>query len=64
MSKVSIIIPVYNSFKLMKNCLAALEKQTYKDFEVIIIDDCSTDNTFDELKKYAQDSELILSYIV
>lgn len=59
MSKVSIIIPVYNSFKLMKNCLAALEKQTYKDFEVIIIDDCSTDNTFDELKKYAQDSELI-----
>lgn len=41
----SIIIPAYNVCDYIKECLESLEKQTYKDFEVIIVDDGSTDDT-------------------
>ncbi|MDQ2085662.1 glycosyltransferase family A protein [Herbivorax sp. ANBcel31] len=55
---VSIIIPCYNSFKLMGRCLESLENQTYKNFEVIIIDDCSTDNSYNDLLKYKETSNI------
>lgn len=58
MPKFSIIIPCYNSYKYMGKCLETLENQTFKDFEVIIIDDKSTDNSYKELKKYAENSKL------
>lgn len=41
----SIIIPAYNVSEYIKECLESLETQTYKDFEVIIVDDGSTDDT-------------------
>lgn len=44
---VSIIIPVYNAEKYIYYALESIVKQTYKNFEVIIIDDCSTDNSID-----------------
>lgn len=47
--KFSIITANYNGFVLMKRYFNCLHKQSYKNFEVIIIDDCSTDNSFDEL---------------
>ena len=43
--KVSIIIPVYNVEKYIERCLESISKQKYKDFEVIIINDGSIDNT-------------------
>lgn len=43
--KVSVIVPVYNGEKYIKKCLNDLMNQTYKNYEVIIIDDGSTDNT-------------------
>jgi hypothetical protein len=43
--KVSVIIPTWNHAKELMDCLSALEAQTYRDFEVIIVDDASTDNT-------------------
>lgn len=43
---VSIIIPVYNGEKYIKQCLESIFVQTFTDFEVIIIDDGSTDGTF------------------
>jgi glycosyltransferase involved in cell wall biosynthesis len=42
---ISVIIPTYNREKSLKRCLRSLENQTFKDFEVIICDDGSTDNT-------------------
>ena len=43
--KVSIIIAVFNEEKYISRCLESLAKQSYKDFEIIVIDDGSTDNT-------------------
>ncbi len=51
MKKVSVVIPVYNEEAVIGDCLKSLEKQAYEDFEVIIIDDGSTDKTLDILSK-------------
>ncbi len=45
MHPISVIIPTYNGEKKLPNLLAALEKQTISDFEVVIVSDGSTDNT-------------------
>lgn len=58
MCEISIVIPCYNSFSLMNECLNSLEKQTFKNFEVIIIDDCSTDDTYEQLNNYRKNSKL------
>lgn len=50
---ISVVIPTYNRADSLKNCLNSLKKQIFKDFEVIIVDDGSKDNTkevFDLLK--------------
>ena len=43
--KISVIIPVYNAEKYLPVCLESLAAQTMQDFEVIIVDDCSTDSS-------------------
>ena len=43
--KISVIIPLYNAEKYLGVCLESLLIQTFQDFEVIIVDDCSTDNS-------------------
>ncbi len=49
---VSIIIPVYNASKTIDKCLKSVLGQTLKDIEVIVINDCSTDDSLKKLKKY------------
>ena len=44
MSKVSIIVPVYNTSSKLHKCLDSLVNQTIKDIEIIIVNDGSTDN--------------------
>ena len=56
MAIVSIIIPIYNTEKYIKQCLESCINQTYKDFEVIIIDDKSTDNTLNITKNILSSS--------
>ena len=58
--KYSIVTPMYNSFSLMKRYFASLCQQTYKNFEVIIVDDCSSDDSYEELCKYAEVSPLTI----
>lgn len=41
----SIIIPAYNAEKYLPECLASVDAQTFKDYEVVIVDDGSTDET-------------------
>ncbi len=60
MPKFSIITPQYNSFHLMDEYFRSLESQTFKDFEVIIVDDCSTDDSYESLKDYIGQSSLVV----
>lgn len=53
MPKVSVVIPVYNAEKYLRQCLDSVVNQTLKDIEIICIDDCSTDNSLKILKEYA-----------
>lgn len=43
---ISIIIPAYNASKTIKQCLASISNQNYQDFKIIVVDDGSTDNTW------------------
>lgn len=43
MEKMSIIVPIYNSEKTLKSCLKSILNQTYKNLDIILIDDGSTD---------------------
>lgn len=53
MPKVSVIIPVYNTEKYLRKCLDSVCNQTLSDIEIICVNDCSTDNSFEILKEYA-----------
>ena len=48
----SIIIPCFNASKYIDRCIKSIFKQTYKNYEVILVDDCSSDETFKILNKY------------
>lgn len=50
--KFSIIIPTYNRAELLKRCLNSLVEQTFKDFEVLVCDDGSVDNTKEIVKEF------------
>jgi glycosyltransferase involved in cell wall biosynthesis len=50
--KVSIIIPVYNGKKTLEKCINSVINQTYQNWELIIVNDLSTDNTHEIIEKY------------
>ena len=52
-NKVSIITPVYNSENYLRECIDSVLSQTYKDFEHILVDDCSNDNSATIITDYA-----------
>lgn len=52
--KVSIVIPVYNRENLIKETIESALSQTYEDYEVVIVDNCSTDQTFEVIKETVQ----------
>lgn len=60
--KVSIITPVYNCEKLIKETINCVLKQTYKNFEMILVDDCSIDNSAKIIKKFIEKDERIKYY--
>ena len=51
---ISIIVPVYNTAPYLPQCLDSLVNQTYRDIEIICVNDGSTDNSPDILKAYAE----------
>lgn len=57
MKKISLIIPCYNCEKTIKRCLDSVFSQDYKNLEVLVINDGSTDNTLELLSSYAQAHE-------
>ncbi len=57
--KITIIIPVYNAEKYIKDCLLSITNQIFKNIEVICINDGSTDNSLAILNNYAKVDERI-----
>lgn len=57
--KISIIVPVYNVEKYIKDCMESLVKQTMPDIEIICVDDCGTDKSMQIVKEYAQNDKRI-----
>ena len=51
--KISVIIPIYNAEKTISNIIETLLSQTFKDFEILLVDDGSTDNTATICDEYA-----------
>lgn len=52
--KFSILIAHYNNFEYFKECYKSIIEQSVQDFEVIIVDDCSTDSSFEKVKDWVQ----------
>lgn len=52
MQKITIIVPVYNCEKTIEKCIDSILKQTYKNFELIVINDGSVDKTLEILQRY------------
>ena len=57
--KISICIPTYNGARYLEACLDSVLNQTYKDIEILVVDDGSTDATFEILERYAASDERI-----
>ena len=52
MMKFSVLIAHYNNAEYFMQCYEGLKKQTYQDFEIIVVDDCSTDDSFEKIQNY------------
>jgi glycosyltransferase involved in cell wall biosynthesis len=57
--EISIIVPTYNRAKYLSNCIESVINQTFKDWELILIDDGSNDDTFDIINPFLQKHENI-----
>lgn len=54
---VSVIMPSYNTEKYILDSICSVQTQTYKDWELIIVDDCSTDNTLEIVRKHIEETK-------
>ena len=61
---ISIITPTYNCERFIGETIESVLKQSYKNWEMIIVDDCSTDNTYEVVKKYADNDSRIRYYLL
>ena len=58
----SIVIPLYNSEKFIKKCLLSVLKQKFSNYEILIVNDCSTDRGLEICQKYVESrSNLVFS---
>ena len=62
MPKISIIVPIYNVEQYIEECLNSIFLQTYKDYEIILVNDGSTDNSLDICYKYQKQNNSIKIY--
>lgn len=60
MEKISIIVPIYNGEKYIKRCLDSLINQSYKNIEIVLINDGSNDNSLKIMKEYSEADKRIV----
>ena len=58
-SKISVVIPTYNSWKTIKDCLDSINRQSVKPREVIVVDNASSDGTGENVKKHFPEVKLV-----
>jgi len=56
---VSIVVPVYNAARFLEKTIASVQNQTYTNWELILVDDYSTDNSFEIIQKYLKNDKRI-----
>jgi glycosyltransferase involved in cell wall biosynthesis len=59
---VSVLTPVYNGEKYLRECIESVLKQSYTNYEYIIVDNCSTDSTPDIIREYTEKDKRIKAY--
>ena len=61
--KVSVIVPIYNVEKYLRRCVDSLVRQVHKNIEILLIDDCSTDESSVIAREYAAKYPQLCHYI-
>lgn len=61
--RVSVITPIYNAEKYLRKTLDSILAQTYKDIEIVLVDDCSSDNSANIIKEYMQKHSEIVYFL-
>ena len=59
---ISIVVPVYNVEKYLDECITSIVKQTYRDLEIILVDDGSKDNSGNKCDDWAKKDSRIVAY--
>ena len=62
MPKISIIVPIYNAEKVLKRCVDSILNQSYKDFELIVINDGSKDKSIKIINEYKEKDNRVKKY--
>lgn len=62
MSLISVVIPSYNRASLIAQTIKSVQNQSYTNWELLIVDDGSTDNTFNVIEPYLKDDRITLHY--
>ena len=62
MVDISVIVPVYNTENFLDRCVQSILNQTFNNFELILIDDGSTDNSLQIIKKYENEDERVKGF--
>ncbi len=60
--KISIIVPVFNAISYLNSCLESIRVQTFQDFEVLLVDDGSTDGTIQIIEKFRAEDYRFRAY--
>ena len=60
--KISIIVPIYNAAEYLHQCLSSIQNQTFRDIEVIMVNDCSDDNSDDIISEYEHSDSRFISF--
>ena len=62
MPKVSVIVPNYNHARFLRQRIDSILAQSFQDFELILLDDCSTDESRTILEQYARDPRVRIEF--
>ncbi|MCV9387245.1 glycosyltransferase family 2 protein [Reichenbachiella ulvae] len=60
--RITILMAVYNAAKTISDCIESILNQTYQDFQVLIVNDCSTDNTVEIIERFGSNKIEVLHF--